>query len=100
MKIQSVFIPDSVTEIGRLAFYNCESLESITIPQSVIKIGERAFYNCKPLVIRVNENSYTHKYAEENNIKLSGTFRNLYLEGPPQHKDKDKFITHIIAIIE
>jgi len=39
-------------------------------------------------------------YAEENNIKLSGRFRNLYLEGPPQHKDKSKFITQIIAIIE
>lgn len=39
-------------------------------------------------------------YAMENNIKLSGVFRNLYLEGPPQHKDKSKFITRIIAIIE
>ena len=39
-------------------------------------------------------------YAEEHNLKLSGTFRNLYLEGPPQHKDKSKFITQIIAIIE
>lgn len=39
-------------------------------------------------------------YAEENNIKLAGIFRNLYLEGPPQHKDKNKFITQIIAIIE
>lgn len=39
-------------------------------------------------------------YAKENNITLSGVFRNLYLEGPPQHKDKSKFITQIIAIIE
>ena len=39
-------------------------------------------------------------YAEENNIKLSGVFRNLYLEGPPQHKDPSKFITQIIAIVE
>ncbi len=39
-------------------------------------------------------------YAEENNIKLSGVFRNIYLEGPPQHKDKSKFITQILAIIE
>lgn len=39
-------------------------------------------------------------YANENNIKLSGVFRNLYLEGPPQHKDKSKFITQIIGIIE
>ena len=39
-------------------------------------------------------------YAEENNIKLTGVFRNIYLEGPPQHKDKSKFITQIIAIVE
>lgn len=39
-------------------------------------------------------------YAEENDIKLTGVFRNLYLEGPPQHKDKSKFITQIIALIE
>ena len=39
-------------------------------------------------------------YAKENNIKLTGVFRNLFMEGPPQHKDKRKFITQIIAIIE
>ena len=39
-------------------------------------------------------------YAEENNLTLTGVFRNIYLEGPPQHKDKSKFITQIIAIIE
>lgn len=37
-------------------------------------------------------------YANENNIKLSGVFRHLYLEGPPQHKDESKFITQIIGI--
>ena len=40
------------------------------------------------------------EYAKENNITLAGIFRNLYLEGPPQHKDKSKFITQIIAIIK
>lgn len=39
-------------------------------------------------------------YAKENNLKLTNVFRNLYLEGPPQHKDKSKFITQLIAIIE
>ena len=39
-------------------------------------------------------------YAEENNLTLTGVFRNIYLEGPPQHKDKKKFITQIIAMIE
>jgi len=39
-------------------------------------------------------------YAEENDIRLTGTFRNLYLEGPPHHKDKSKFITQVIAMAE
>ncbi len=39
-------------------------------------------------------------YAEENNIKLTGVFRNIYLEGPPQHKNNSNFITQIIGIIE
>lgn len=39
-------------------------------------------------------------YAKENRLMLSGVFRNLYLEGPPQHKDKSKFITQIIAMVE
>ncbi|MBQ9986132.1 MAG: MerR family transcriptional regulator [Oscillospiraceae bacterium] len=39
-------------------------------------------------------------YAEEKGLKLSGTFRSLYLEGPPQHSDKDKFITQVVAMIE
>ena len=38
-------------------------------------------------------------YAEEKGMKLSGTFRHFYLEGPPQHKDSSKFITQIIALI-
>ena len=49
--------------------------------------------------IPVAKNSLIN-YAEKNNIKLSGTFRSIYLEGPPQHKDKNRFITQLIAIIE
>lgn len=39
-------------------------------------------------------------YAKENGIALSGKCRHIYLEGPPQHRDKKKFITQVIAIIE
>lgn len=39
-------------------------------------------------------------YAKEHSLTLSGIFRNLYLEGPPQHKDPTKFITQIIAILK
>lgn len=39
-------------------------------------------------------------YAEEHSLKVSGICRHIYLEGPPQHKDKSKFITQIILPIE
>ena len=42
-------IPDSVTRIGNLAFYWCESLTSINIPDSVTSIGNKAFSWCDSL---------------------------------------------------
>lgn len=71
-KLESVKIPDSVTEIEMCAFIyceslksikipkgvktielgtfsGCESLESVKIPNGVTKIGSSAFYECKNL---------------------------------------------------
>ena len=45
----SITIPDSVTSIGRGAFYGCTSLTSVTIGNSVTSIGDYAFYNCTSL---------------------------------------------------
>ena len=42
-------IPNSVTEIGSSAFYECSSLTSVTIPNSVTEIGSNAFRNCSSL---------------------------------------------------
>ena len=39
-------IPDSVTEIGKRAFYGCSSLTSVTIGNGVTSIGEDAFSGC------------------------------------------------------
>ena len=44
-----VKIPNSVTEIGEHAFYDCKSLTSIEIPNSVTSIGNDAFYGCTSL---------------------------------------------------
>ena len=44
-----ITIPDSVTSIGKYAFYGCDSLTSVTIPDSVTSIGDRAFYGCSGL---------------------------------------------------
>ena len=48
--ITSVIIPDSVTHIGKFAFWFCTGLTgSLTIPDSVTHIGSGAFWGCSGL---------------------------------------------------
>ena len=42
-------IPNTVTTIGKRAFYGCTNLTSIEIPDSVTYIGEYCFWNCNRL---------------------------------------------------
>ena len=56
--LTSIEIPNSVTSIGSYAFY-CKSLTSVTIPNSVISIGEYAFYGYSGLTSVTIPNSVT-----------------------------------------
>lgn len=49
-KITSINIPNSVTSIGLMAFYNCKELTSVIIPNSVTSIGSSAFTGCSNLI--------------------------------------------------
>ena len=46
--LNSIAIPDSVTTIGKGAFFSC-SLTGITIPDTVTTIGQGAFRSCRNL---------------------------------------------------
>ena len=46
---QSVTIPNSVTNIGKQAFQNCNGLTDVNIPDGVTDIGWEAFYGCSSL---------------------------------------------------
>ena len=47
--LESVIIPDSITNINGSAFHSCENLTKITIPNNVSYIGPDAFYGCENL---------------------------------------------------
>lgn len=57
--LKTITIPDSVTSIGDNAFANCYSLTNIDIPYSVISIGNNAFVNCNSLTNVVIGDSVT-----------------------------------------
>ena len=46
---KNTVIPNTVTAIGEMAFYDISELTSITIPNSVTAIGDDAFENCDGL---------------------------------------------------
>ena len=47
--MESITIPNSVTSIGRSAFYYCGRLTSVTIPNSITSIDKSAFEYCNGL---------------------------------------------------
>lgn len=47
--LESVVIPDGITEIGAWTFYECSRLKNINIPNNVKSIGYQAFYGCNRL---------------------------------------------------
>ena len=72
-------IPNSVTNIGDRAFFNCRELTSITIPNSVTTIGDGAFSGCSSLqsihtsiieIEKANINNYAFYGIDTDNCVL------------------------------
>ena len=45
-ELESLVVPEGVTEIGESAFKNCKKLGNITVPGTVSRINARAFAGC------------------------------------------------------
>lgn len=50
-RIAAVSLPDGLTRIGDLAFYDCTALQTVVLPDSVTGIGWHAFDGCTALTI-------------------------------------------------
>lgn len=64
----SVTLPTSLKTIGYKAFSECQNLTRIHIPSGVVKIGYYAFEKCEKLTIYAPAGSYAKTYAKKNNI--------------------------------
>lgn len=47
--LQSMDIPDAVTELEGSVFGNCSALERVKLPANLVTIGDSCFYNCLKL---------------------------------------------------
>ncbi|MCX4363879.1 MAG: leucine-rich repeat domain-containing protein, partial [Clostridia bacterium] len=47
--ISEIYLPDTVTSIGKCAFRNCEFLTSVTLPKDIESIEDGVFYGCASL---------------------------------------------------
>lgn len=47
--LETVILPDYITEIPTACFYNCPNLKSVNIPKDTEIIGDSAFYGCSSL---------------------------------------------------
>ena len=71
-------IPNSVTSIGRFAFYGCSGLTSVTIPNSVTSIGEGAFAGCSGLTsVTVDKNNGTYNSRDNCNAIIETSTNKL-----------------------
>ena len=47
--LHEVYLPNTLSEIGDVAFGNCISLSELNLPKSVLSIGGKAFVECRSL---------------------------------------------------
>lgn len=65
-------LPETCTSVGSYAFANCPKLESVYIPASVTEISAKAFKNSSAVTIKGSYGSYPEEYAKANNIPFEG----------------------------
>ena len=67
----------------------------VTLPrQKALCIFYHGAYEGLPVIVK-----HLCTYANKYQIPLKGTARHLYLEGPPQHKNPENFLTQVAVLV-
>lgn len=83
-RIKTIQLPKSLIRIGYRAFYDCWDLERIEIPKSVQKIDDSAFSDCKNLKVFILHSDKTdYKHA------IYNCYPKIYL-----YEDYKKYLAH------
>ena len=56
-ELELIHLPESISEISKQAFYDCENLTGLNLPNGLTIIGQEAFYSCNKLTDLVLPNS-------------------------------------------
>ncbi len=86
-------IPNSVTSIGKEAFYQCANLVNIEIPETVTTIGAGAFYGCtrlQKMIIYGTETTLTTIFTFDNQTSMGANTVLYVVKGSaPEQYAKD-----------
>ena len=87
--ITEVIIKEGVTEIGKMAFYDCTELKKVTLPSTLKTIGYFAFGSCRTLPeIKLPENLTTIEYYAFDNCD---SLREITIPKKVNYIDADAF---------
>ena len=71
-KVTKITIPKTVTNIGVMAFYQCENLKKLYLPKDVLFVREYAFFGCSSLTeLHLNDGvaMYNEAFADCTSLK-------------------------------
>lgn len=74
LNVTRVALPDTLREIGEMAFLGCVNLKEVVLPSSVTRIGSRAFLtnpSCAAITFIVERDSFAEKYCKEKGEKYT-----------------------------
>lgn len=68
-KVKAVIVPSGVKSIGKYAFANCASLKYIVFPKETTSFGEKIIYQCNKLTnVVAPKGSKAYQYAKDNDL--------------------------------